>query len=532
MEPPANLTTPSASSNSWVQPADLLHPHLITCSTLDNLTAPVYPSPSKFFPLKPETDPRQLYEDCKRGLARCIYEHPHLSGIIIKDETGRNSVEIRPAPYAGTNFEYQDHRGDDDMPSYEEFRNAGWPFGDGERDGLSKLRPKHFPSSQDGDPVIAPQFNVIKGGIVLTMSIAHAIGDLVQFMDFVRSWAQNTFAVADARTKGQPEPPLPQQVAAHLMDRSPLCPNVQIEQDLDKLVARAAKLPHLTLLDPRNPEEICRIVDEIFTKARLTDRDLANLPEDELRQQLCSVWTFPRSSIKELQHVVQGASPRDTSLSAVDCLTAFAWQRFFIAKWAPDMPGPDPVPDTTRIIFAGSIRRRLTPPLAHNYMPACVDLFPVTVKTSDFASSSPEALAMAAMMVRNSNNSWSEETFREMLEIAQAHPMSPGIVPRGPIDALVTDHTRASAAVLEDWGPGLGRCEGLREPYLGRVPPRGELTLLPRWHDGEVDILIAGEAVVLQRLRDDRFMNAMASCQFVMDDFVKRAAKDRLKSKL
>jgi hypothetical protein len=64
------------------------------------------------------------------------------------------------------------------------------------------------------------------------------------------------------------------------------------------------------------------------------------------------------------------------------------------------------------------------------------------------------------------------------------------------------------------------------------VPPHGEFTLLPGCKIGEVDVMIAGEAVVLERLRDDKELNAMASCQFIMDDFVKKAAKNRRSAKL
>ncbi|KAK7417277.1 hypothetical protein QQX98_004711 [Neonectria punicea] len=525
MDPP---TLPS----SWVEPAGPVHSTLIRLSTLDNLTAPVYPSPTQFFPLKPDADPRQLYEDCKRGLARYIYQHPHLSGRIIKDETGRNWIEIRPAPYAGANFEYHDHRDDKDMPSYGEFRRFGWPFADGNKDGLSKLRPREFPSAQTGDPIIIPRFNVIRDGIVLTISISHAMCDLVQCLDFMKSWARNTCAVANARTKNQPEPPLPQQVAAHLMDRSLLLPDVQTEHDFDKLAARAANLPQWTMLDPRDPEKMGKVIEGIFTKARLTDHDLANFPEDKLRKPSVCVWTFPELSIKRLKLVAQKVLPGDAKLSSVDCLTGFTWQRFFMAKWAPGLPGPEPVPEVTRISYAGSVRPRLTPPLPLDYMPACVDLFPAAMKTGNFAYACPEALAKAATMIRSSNNNWSEEVFREMLEVAQMHPMNPGLVPRGPLDAFVTDHTRLSTAVLEDWGPGLGRCEAYREPYLGRVPPLGEITLLPKCHNGEVSVMFAGEAVVLERLRNDNHMNAVASCQFIMDDFIKKAVKHRRSLKL
>lgn len=523
---------PQPLPSSWVQPAAPLRPRLIKLSALDNLTAPVYPSPTHFFPLKPGVDPKQIYEDCRRGLARYIYQHPHLPGTFVKDETGRNSIQIHPAPYAGVKFEFCDHRDATDMPSFEEFEKFGWPFADGDQDGLSKLRPKNFPTAQDGDPVLAPQFNVIRGGIVLTMSIAHAMCDLVQCMDFVGSWARHTCAVANARIMNLPEPPLPEQMAATLTDRSPLTPDVPIEPSIDKLVARAARFTNWTLIDPRDPGKMRDTLDCIFTKARLTDGDLANSTEDELRTLSTSVWTFPHSSMKHLNLIAERASLEGTKLSSIDCLTAFTWLRFFMAKWAPGKPGADPAPTSSRIVYAGSVRHRLASPMPSSYLPTCVDLFPVTASSSDLTPATPAALVNVARMIRSSNQAWSEEVFRELLEISQMHPMSPGLVPSGPLDTLVTDHTRGRTNMLEDWGPDLGQCVAFREPYLGRVPPLGEITLQTRWDNGDVDVMFAGEAVVMQRLLNDKDMKAMASCRFVMDDFPRVAAKSRRAAKL
>lgn len=83
--------------------------------------------------------------------------------------------------------------------------------------------------------------------------------------------------------------------------------------------------------------------------------------------------------------------------------------------------------------------------------------------------------------------------------------------------------------MLEHWGSGLGRCEAYREPYLGRVLPRGELTLLLSCDNGEVNVMFAGEAVVLERLGNDKDMNAVASCQFII---IKRAVKNRRSARL
>ncbi|CEI67729.1 hypothetical protein FVEN_g9539 [Fusarium venenatum] len=519
-------------SSSWVEPVGFVRPATIELSALDNLTASVYPTPTKFFPLMPEADPIQLYDDCKRGLARYLYQCPIFCGKIIKHETGRMSVDIPPAPYAGAKFEYYDHRNDKEIPSYDEFRSFGWPFADGNKDGLKKLCPDNFPTTETGDPVIIPRFNVIRGGIVLMMSATHATGDLVQFIDFMKNWAAHTRSVSNARLSNQPEPPAPEQVAAHLMDRSPMMPNVPNEPDLDKVASRAENIPHWTMLDPRDPEKMGDTLQTLFTTARLTDHDLVNYTEGALREPSVSVWVFPKSSVESLRDMAQKASAGLSKLSIVDCLTAFTWQCFFVAKWAPGQSGQQTVPDMSRIVYLGSVRSRLASPLPLDYMPACVDVFTVDVETRVFASLSPESLAKTAANIRDSNRNWDERRFCDMLEVAQMHPMNPGIVPEGPLDALATDHTRLSAAVLENWGPGLGQCEAFREPYLGRVPPPGEITLLPRCNNGDIGVMFAGEAAVLERLRDNEDLNAMASCQFIMHDFAKMASKCRKASKL
>ncbi|KAJ3482120.1 hypothetical protein NLG97_g7651 [Lecanicillium saksenae] len=518
---------------SWVQPAGPVKPGLVQLSTLDNLTARVYPCPALFFPLQPNVDPRRLYEACARGLARYMHEKPHLAGIHVTDESGRTSIEVRPAPYAGGKFPYHDHREVRSMPSYSEMKKFGWPFGDGDRDGLGALRLGNFPSQgfQTGDPLLIPQFNVLRGGIVLTVCASHIIGDSVQGRDYILGWARQTNAVATAWAKGEPEPPLPDQVPANLLDRSRFLPAVQTEHDLDNLAAKATDIPNWTFLDPRDPEEIGRLVGELFTKARLTDDDLSKYSEDVLREPSMCVWAFPKESLTKLKSAVLGALGDGAKLSTVDCLTSFAWQRFFAAKWAPGLSGPGSIPETTRIVYAGSVRTRLSPPLPLNYLPACVDIFPVSERSVEAATTSPQSLARMASLVRGSGKAWSMDAFTKLLETAQMHPMNPGLIPKGPLDAFVTEHTRLHDALLESWGPDMGSCEAFREPYVGRDIPSGEITLLPT-PTGDVQVMFAGEAVVMERLKRDPHMNSLASFQHGLVDVPKLVAKDRRSSVL
>ncbi|KAJ6786418.1 hypothetical protein PWT90_04040 [Aphanocladium album] len=516
---------------SWVQPAGPVTPCLIQLSALDNLTARIYPSPTFFFPLQPDVEPRKLYEACARGLARYMYEKPYLAGIHKTDDTGRTSIEILPAPHAGANLPYCDHREIRGMPSYSELKKFGWPFADGSRDGLSALRPDNFPFPmfKTGDPILIPQFNILRGGIVLVLSISHAMGDLVQCKDFMQGWARHTNSVAISWVTGEPEPPLPAQVASQLIDRSPLSPVVETEYDIEKLASKARDIPHWSLLDPRDPEEIGRQVEELFNRARLTDQDLSIHSEDVLRESSVSIWNFPKDSLAKLKSTALGVLGDGARLSTVDCLTSFTWQRLFAAKWAPGMSGPSSVPKKTQIVYAGSVRTRVNVPV--DYLPACVDLFPVSEDTAEAATASPQNLARMATLIRGSSNSWSKDGFMQLLETAQMHPMNPGLIPKGPLDALVTEHTRLRGALLEDWGPGMGHCEAYREPYLGRLIPPGEITLLPTLN-GDVDVMFAGEAVMMERLKHDPQLNSLASCQYSLGDVTRRVAKDRRASAL
>jgi hypothetical protein len=93
---------------------------------------------------------------------------------------------------------------------------------------------------------------------------------------------------------------------------------------------------------------------------------------------------------------------------------------------------------------------RLISPLPLDYIPAYMDFFLVTTKTSSFTSTTPEALAKVATMIRSNNNNWSEKVFRDILKVVQIYPMNPGLVPEGPLDTLVTDHIYLSSVILED----------------------------------------------------------------------------------
>ena len=97
----------------------------------------------------------------------------------------------------------------------------------------------------------------------------------------------------------------------------------------------------------------------------------------------------------------------------------------------------------------------------------------------------------------------------ELLEISLRTPMCPGLIPRGPIDMLVTEHSLFGLGLRADWGGELGCSVALREPYISRETPRGEVIILPRQPNGDLEVIISAEEIVLERLMEDVEMSTV-----------------------
>lgn len=212
----------------------------------------------------------------------------------------------------------------------------------------------------------------------------------------------------------------------------------------------------------------------------------------------------------------------------MDCLTAFLWARFFAAKYVSDSD-LERAPARSELVYAGDVRRRMSPPMHPSYMGACVDLFRVQASSTTLLGSSSDDIATLGSAIRQSNGEWSEEEYMALLSLSQRTPLSPGFVPRASIDLLVTDHTRVASVTTADWGPGLGACTAYREPYIGRTPPAGELTMLPRRSNGDIEVMISGEKITLLRLAKDEEMKKASKCLFITHDVPEEILKRRMR---
>jgi hypothetical protein len=354
---------------------------------------------------------------------------------------------------------------------------------------------------------------------------------MVMYRLILAEWAKETREVSMAKAEGRMMRLPPTQPAMSFVDRARLSPGNALASELVTPADCAKVSSNWIFIDPANAstnEDLRAVVPSASIPATLT-------PErDELRVAITGVWRFPLASLTELKQTVLAKqdSQSQVRLSAMDVLTAYIWHRFVIAKYM--LPRGDSSPTSSTIVAACDTRRRLNPPLPNDYLPACVDLMRCSVPLS--ASCSKEdglkTVALMASSLRNANSTWTEKDYMNMLALAQDAPVSPGVVPRGPLDLLVTDHSRAPEVFSSDWGPGLGVAVAMREPYLGRTIPTGEVTMLPRCVNGDLEVMIAAERVVMERLRDDTDLAHYGKLLFLQHDVIAECSRQRSRSRL
>lgn len=532
---PAPLRSSSAGS-SWIQPALPVQSQIIPCSAIENLCARVHPSPTFFFPLEANDDPRRHYAHLARGLSRVLHQLPFLAGRLRQDARGAFTVEIPTSPEAGTRFYYADLSRDFTFPSFEELRKNGFPFADGKKDGLARLRPNPYPQHVDGCPVLIPQLSHVRGGLILTTSYSHLIGDLLMLPVFCNSWAKETREVASAAAEDRAEALVPARCADQVLDRTRLTPPNPGPLSLEELTDLSKAAPDWLLVDPTNAvalENMKAIVPPAYVSPSQSDN------EQQLRASTMGIWRFPLASLKKLHGDVQAASKTGTRTSTIDVLTAYLWTHVFRAKYIPQSAAENSshVPKHSEIVYAGDVRRRFNPPLPSDFLGAAVDLFRCSAGISKLVARATEEqeladLAEIATAIRQSNANWSEEEYTTLLSLSQRTPFSPGFVPRGPIDLLTTDHTRGASVLSADWGHGLGSTVAFREPYLGREPPSGEVTILPRCTNGDLEVMISAEQIVLDRLALDADLARRSQAVFVLHDVVAEKRRKDGRSRL
>ena len=377
-----------------------------------------------------------------------------------------------------------------------------------------------FPTNEEGQPTFVTKICHVRGGIVWTGSLSHLITDLAQGTAVMISWAKYTRQVTEAAGKPVAIPrqfPWP--------DRKRLLPAVKSPLQIEEIGALNQTLTAYTVLDPTDPEKMVDDIGHVFLKADVTEAN-----PDQLKYFLeptSGIWRFTPSKLRTLTDAVRRVDP-GVKLSQFDIVTAFIWQRLCMAKRG-NRRGNEP--QTAQIVTAIDVRRKLNPPLPATFLGACVDLVRVSVERDVLKPQQDQwkGISGIAKRVRQFGTAWSEADYMELLKLSLRTPMCPGLIPRGPIDMLVTEHSMFGLGLRADWGGELGCSVALREPYISRETPRGEVIILPRQPNGDLEVIISAEEIVLERLMVDVDMSTVCEnvCvrHNVLDSFTSMAMK-------
>ncbi|KFY31360.1 hypothetical protein V493_01177 [Pseudogymnoascus sp. VKM F-4281 (FW-2241)] len=488
------------SGVTFVQPAKPIKPIQFSCSALENLCARVHHSAAQFFPIRSSANVEQIFYGLKQGLSLTMSEHPIIAGTLRQGERGEFSVEIPSVPHAGAYFHFSDTSNDPKFPSFSELQECGFPYVDGDLDGLKEFRPDPFPTSEEGQPTFVTKICHVRGGIVWTTSISHLVSDLALGTAVMTSWAKYTKQVTEA--VGKPVA-IPRQLP--WPDRKRLLPAVESLLQIEEIGALNKTLGPYTVLDPTDPGKMVDDIGNVFTKANVTEANPDQL--EYFLEPTSGIWRFTPSKLSALADAVRRVDP-SVKLSHFDIVTAFIWQRLSMAKRGTRRGNE---PQTAQIVTAIDVRRKLSPPLPATFLGACVDLVRVCIDRDVLEPQQDQwrGISGIAKRVREFGTAWNEADYMELLKISLRTPMYPGLIPRGPIDMLVTEHSMFGLGLRADWGGELGCSVALREPYIARETPRGEVIILPRQPNGDLDVIISAEEIVLERLMADVDMSTV-----------------------
>lgn len=505
---------------TFVQPARTIKPIQFTCSAVENLCARVHHSVAQFFPIRSSANVEQIFYDLKQGLSLAMSEHPIIAGTLRQGERGEFGVEIPPAPHAGAYFHFSDISNDPRFPSFSELQECGFPYLDGDLDGLKEFRPDPFPTNEEGQPTFVTKICHVRGGIVWTGSLSHLISDLALGTTVMISWAKYTRQITEAA--GKPVA-IPRQLP--WPDRKRLLPAVESLLQIEEIKALNKTSKPYTVLDPTDPDKMIDDIGNVFLKADVSEAS-ANQLEYFLKP-TSGIWRFTPSKLRALIDAVRRVDPA-VKLSHFDIVTAFIWQRLWLAKRGNRHLNQ---PQTAQIVTAIDVRRKLNPPLPATFLGACVDLVRVCADRDVLKPQQDQwkGISQIAKRVREFGTAWSEADYMELLEISLRTPMCPGLIPRGPIDMLVTEHSTFGLGLRADWGGELGCSLALREPYISRETPQGEVIILPRQPNGDLEFIISAEEIVLERLMVDVDMSTVCEnvCvrHNVLESFAPNATK-------
>ena len=463
--PPTMTTIPM--EETLVKPSAIIKPEIINLPPIDQFMLRFYLPFLHCFRLDPEADPRKVYSELRTGLSDALVEFPFLVGRVFKHDVGRDRIQINLSSDDGVAFKYND------LTSSLDFRDLEQEHFPPSKLMGSALSPTDqvFPTGAN-DPALLIQANFIKGGLLLAISIHHSTSDAVGWTGFLKSWAKHTAAAS----KGSRIAPHP---SREILDRSTL---FQANKDV--------AFEHCEQLVP---------INDVNDRLKRIKKRLDGLPQQQI---VNACWYFSSERLQALKVAAQSISKADSWVSTNDALSALLWRHVTIARHSKESPYA-----TTTIQIPCDIRKRHSPKLHPEYVGNATVHAHFSCPIQDLCSPGPDSLQLAASGIRKAIDRVDEPLVRKIYGIYDSLPTMGSArynleLAPGP-DFFLT--TFAAYAWHDfDWGNHLGRLVSHRHTVKNYVTG---VTVGPRLRDGGLEVFMAHEFDVIERLRlDETFM--------------------------
>lgn len=423
-------------------------PGNVVLSPLDWLMPRSYVSQILCFP----ADDSRIFEILKEGLSKTVEDVPYLLSGVVDQEYPKGSVRLTD-PYQTVEdlIAWQDLS---ETLDYALLKAANFPPS---ALTIPSIKPRDTaPPLPTPEPVVRAKLSLIKGGILLCVSIHHSTTDITGFGALLKLWASHcrTESSADVGPKQS------------WYDRSLLIhsPEAYTGQDL----ATVPELVHIV----DHSEQFKSV--EPTPKAAVFETRVFRFPEQTLQDLKTSVNRCFSSTSNGIGWVSTG-----------DIVAALLWSAIIWAE-QDDIQGPGNTNKTCTAGIPVNFRSRFDPPLPKDYLGAAIGMTTARVTRSILLSLSTDpmtedtqahgdiilALAHIAGAVRESIGRIDGNKMRSLLDYTASRPDITSIK-LGPRHDGISLVSWANEGVYElDWGKVLGRCESVRLPRMaGRRYP-------------------------------------------------------------
>ena len=424
------------------------------------------------FRLKDRVEQAEVMQCLQSATNALVREFPFLAGHTTLMEA--NEEKLNATKHIPGNDTYQVTVTHNDIselfPSYQTIKSANAPTS--MLNGSMLAEGEGFPTKRTGstlDPCLRIRASFVSGGLLLSFSLNHIIGDGNSLGQLIKMFA---FAC-----------------------RGDNIPKAELEAgNVDRQGSIPSLRPHEPHLDHSNMRVKWTGVSDHATADEHMDQEPAN--------SLC--WAYfhiSKEKLAELKAEASADASKDgefVPVSTNDAFTALIWRAITIAR----LPRLEP-DGKTMLMRAINSRRRLDPPLSAETIQNVITATYTAFNLQDVPSL---PLRTLASQLRRDLQGIDDHHIRSLMTFVRSTKDKNSIgfgATCTPNDVVVSSF--ANLPVYGDYGPLLGKPEFARRPTL--LPTDGLVYIMPRNPDGSLEVTISIREDDMERMRRDEKWN-------------------------